>query len=296
MRSFRYGMLVSLIPLSLLNVIASHAAAPCEQGSPAAVLRLQMGNLPTCELYFNGLFPVYTVQVWAYAVPFRKVQFTLPNPPWGTVLAETWLYPSVGDRINGLELDLGDCHAPQGFGVQLGSLTILATPGPCTVWRVGNECSIEDCEGRTRPGRALVNVVHGPANDCGQLCRNAECALWLPAYDLLPPDGATGVQVDATLQWNGTLFENSGGNTCFVLISTDPTCGTGQSIEVDCSANSFAPDFLQPGNTYYWRVRRSHTFDECAGDRDTPIQSFTTEGPLATTTTTWGRVKAMYRD
>jgi hypothetical protein len=82
-----------------------------------------------------------------------------------------------------------------------------------------------------------------------------------------------------------------------VYISTDPDCGTFQEFTVKCRTGVFAPDFLQPNTTYYWRPDWNE--EACTDGWNggaAAVQSFTTEGPNATQESTWGRVKSLYRD
>jgi hypothetical protein len=50
-------------------------------------------------------------------------------------------------------------------------------------------------------------------------------------------------------------------------------------------------DGLEPGMTYYWKVG-VYNYGVIV---ESPVWTFTTLGPVATESTTWGRVKALYR-
>ncbi|HET6462666.1 MAG TPA: hypothetical protein VFH33_02610, partial [Candidatus Krumholzibacteria bacterium] len=117
-------------------------------------------------------------------------------------------------------------------------------------------------------------------------------------YDLYPPHGATGVPVNASLSWqNGYPYYGQAGQ-CAVRIGTTPDCSDAQVVSFSCAGDpSVVLDFLQPSTTYYWQASYYYYADACYGhDGVSTIHSFTTAGPLATEATSWGRVKAMYRD
>ncbi|HEX5133494.1 MAG TPA: hypothetical protein VFX92_13545, partial [Candidatus Krumholzibacteria bacterium] len=121
-----------LLALLLATVNVSRVAAQsCEEGSPAAYINLQE-NEPTfaCQLPFPvGLV---TVNVIVRAIPFQKIRFKLVDPPLGTVVGETWNGTASGDRVNGIEIDMGGCTGQE--LILVGTLTIIQ-PGdtaPCT--------------------------------------------------------------------------------------------------------------------------------------------------------------------
>jgi hypothetical protein len=251
-----------------------------------------------CTLFFGGGNPIVRIDIIVNSVPFRKARFSLPNPPFGTVVAESWNLLFTGDRTTGIELDLGDCST--GGPVLLGYLLVFVSPGtvgPCTEWKVDDECEIDDCDGVARAAVAWSYLASPNQTDC--LCC-FQCCQSLPPYDLNPPDGATDVSLDAVLSWTGTEFVNPvPPEACRVRIGTDPSCETGQTFDVNCQLAAFAPDFLEPGTTYYWQVTWSAaTGSGCSSGAhgESRTQSFTTEGPLSTIPATWGRVKALYRD
>jgi hypothetical protein len=228
-----------------------------------------------------------TVYVHALVLPSRKIRFTLPDPPEGIVVAdEQWLYPSAGDRINGIELDLGDCSA--GGYICLGYLTtfVFFPPPGCPVWMVDPDSDeMQDCDGAWRSLTTLPTTIGCPGPICSnffQVCPS------LRPYNLNPPDGATGVPLDVQLTWTGVNYY------CDVRISTDPACGADPWLPVECAPQAFSPDFLQPETTYYWQVRTYP--DACHGGGASSLQAFTTTAAVPVSTTTWGRVKAIYRD
>ena len=285
------SVLAILMICTLFGAVSTTAAereqpAACEYGE-FAYIYLTVTTFPSpywdCSLDLS--VPVRTIYVQALAQPCQRVRLSLPNPPIGQILNEQWYFPFTGDRINGMELDLGNCSS--GGDVTLGAITIFAVPSGCPAWQVDAGAEVQDCDANWHQAREL------PSNmGCiGQVCIDyfQQCP-GLPPFSLYPPDGATNVPTNVQLNW----VEHGFYSYCSVRISTDPACGTGTSYPVDCGAQSYSPSFLQPETTYYWQV--STSFDACNGGGLSPVHSFTTEGPIPVTTTTWGRVKAMYQD
>jgi len=277
--------LVALVVL-LVAIKPASVSAGCEDGSTPAYFSLRTDYFFNCPLVFPTGSPAF-VAIEAYAVPFRKARFSLPNPPVGVVVQETWNFPHTGDRVTGIELDLGSCSTQE--LVTLGYLTIINFGGGanCVAWTIDDGAEIEECDGTTGTGVSLPAWVTATPVGCFE-CPFQECPTVRP-YELFPPDGAAAVPLDVALTWGGRS------NYCSVWSSTDPACDSGQTYSpADCNAGSFSPGFLQPSTTYYWRVRIWP--DACQGQGLTAIHSFTTEGPVSATTTTWGRVKVMYSD
>ncbi|MDH4038877.1 MAG: hypothetical protein OEX18_15015 [Candidatus Krumholzibacteria bacterium] len=292
-----YAAALLLLALPLTTAQVSPAAAQsCEDGSPAAYLDTYVsGQNYFCYLPFDP--GVVTLTVVARAIPFQKVRFTLADPPLGVVIGETWAGPTTGNRINGLEVDMGSCTAPG--EVTVGTLTVIVTSedmAPCTSWEIQN-CEVQDCTGDWRPA---VPVEHRAGTGyCECVCWQC-CYYALSPYDLYPPNGATTVPLDVVLSWDGTpddAIEQPPYGGCSVRISTSPDCTSGTVYPVPCDLDQFAPDFLQPNTTYYWRAQWGTAPSGCTdlNSGASPLYSFTTQGPLATEARTWGYVKSMYR-
>lgn len=286
---------------SLAVLIAASFASParadtCQDGSPAAYFDIQVSGQPVwCQLPFNpGLV---TLNVVANAIPFQKVRFTLADAPMGIMAVEAWNGATSGDRVNGLEIDMGGCVGPG--PVALGTLYIVVNTedtAPCTAWNLEN-CEVQDCTGDWRPAIPVDHAVS--SGYCDQCCFQC-CYYALAPYDLYPANGATAVPLNVVLSWKGTpeeAIEVPPYGGCSVRISTEPDCSTGTVYPVSCVDDEFAPSFLQPNTTYYWRVSWGTVPGGCTdlNSGDSPLYSFTTEGPLATDVKTWGAVKSMYR-
>jgi hypothetical protein len=290
----------TIAPLVLVSSILGAATAPtrvsasCAEGTTAAYFNLHSTyDIGACAMFLGG--PIPTVSVTA--VPFRRARLSLPNPPWGTVVGESWNFPFTGDRVTGMEFDLGNCFPPGGV---LGVLTIFVDPGTnaaCTPWKIDDGAEIEDCDGVTRAGVSPPNHITTVAMEC-ECC--FQCCQGLPPYGLFPTDGAAAVPVNVELSWSGVPDGlDPSIHSCWVRIGTDPDCATAQMLLVDCDVESFSPDFLQPETTYYWQVGwNASTGSGCSAGAmgEAPIQSFTTEDVLPVTPATWGKIKAMYHD
>jgi len=278
---------------SVASVAAeSNASAACEYGQVGYIYLngvLFGGSCPPgfnyqCVLEFYS-FPLMFVYVQVKAVPFQKIRFTLPDPPQGSILFEQWSYPYTGDRVNGVEMDLGACTP--GEDVCLGFIAVSAAPTGCPLWYVTpGTAEIQDCDGAWQDAYSVPSSMGcDNLNYCFQLCPGVR------PYGLYPPDGAASVPLDVELTWvEGEIY-----SYCNVRIGTDPACeGARDVFTLDCGTQSFSPSFLQPATTYYWQV--FNAFDACQGGGLSPLHSFTTEGPVSATPTTWGRVKVMYSD
>jgi hypothetical protein len=81
------------------------------------------------------------------------------------------------------------------------------------------------------------------------------------------------------------------------FVGTDPDCSNAQVVEVPHETRKIVLDFLEPGTTYFWRARYFEVYPACQPvGAISEVQSFTTAGVLAVEATTWGKVKAMYRE
>jgi len=294
-----------LLVTTLLFLCISPASAQtswgyCPEGTRAAYIELHgdlVGSYYPCQL---PLLPgVVTLTLEAYAIPFQKIRFSLPDPPPGIfVVGESWNGTTTGDRVNGIEIDMGGCVGPGHVGI--GSLTIYMDPNAtiaCTYWNT-LQPEVMDCLGVWHPAEAVPHEVgSGDCYDCCWQC----CYSSLPPYDLYPPDGATNVPLNVVLSWNGTEniefppddYYSSG---CYVLMGTSPACDNEQEYTVVCASQSFAPDFLQPYTTYYWRpMYRLRPEGSCAPLGIAPLHSFTTGDVIAAEPHSWGYVKSLYR-
>ncbi len=243
-----------------------------------------------------------TVTIVAAGIPSQKVRFALPDPPIGTVVAESWVGIHSGDRETGIEVDLGGC-TELGWGVTIGQLDIEISPDEviaCTRWTFSSS-EAQDCAGLWRPGIHAQDFFVGGNTPYDCSCSMHSCMTGYPPYDLYPPNGATNVPLDVVLTWNDPndwpeppYFQGG----CYVYMNSRPECEGGGRWDGSCD-ESFAPNFLEPGRTYYWYAAwwlPGPTGCNYGFSGRSPLYSFTTEGTLPVTPTTWGRVKVMYSD
>lgn len=217
------------------------------------------------------------LNVIAETNPASKAKITLIPPPGGTFFGATWIYPSTGDVTTGIEFDI-PCH--QGT-VTLGQIVVI---GGSTPWGIGSNCEIKDCSGTSRPAGKV---------DPFPLSCNIPCISTAP-YGLFPPNGANGVALNVALSWAGPALFSS--VPAWINIGTSADCSGAQHIPVDATTRSVVLNFLQPATTYYWQASYDGSAPQCSYFGNSAVHSFTTAGPLAVEATTWGNVKAMYRE
>ena len=291
----RHCVATAALSIFMLGVVASTGFADCDlpNGSTAGWLSWYKTNVTNgdCRLYPGA----NTLVIEVRAIPFQKIKFTLPDPPFGTVTGEQWFFPHTGTRQTGIELDTGCTTVGT---VTLGEISLnvdynLVSPTVCASWG-GSAAQLQNCTGRWLPAAFESDHLGGIlAQNC--LCTSCwQCARTLQPYNLDPPDGATNVPLDAKFSWEG--MPSLPYPYCRLYITRDPTCATGQDIAPyppNCGA--FDPGPLSPNTTYYWRP--FWNIDDGWGSHAfAAIHSFKTVGPVATTPITWGHVKAMYRE
>ncbi len=297
MQPRRFILFTAFVALS--TVASESRAFDCVTGTPAVSFSFAADGR-SCNMPDTPGVVTLTIQI--AGIPVQKVRFTLADPPIGTVIAESWSFPHTGNRQTGIEVDFGGCTDG---AITLGQLTIEIAPGEdiaCTPWEISGVCEAQDCEGLWRPGQQVPGFHVGGDHPYACYCSEHECMTGYPPYDLYPPDGATNVPLDVVLTWTDDNnwpdpIYMPGPHGCYVYINSRPECVGGGRYDVNCG--SFAPDFLEPGRTYYW----SPTWWLCCAtgcdlglSGTAPMHSFTTEGTLSATPATWGKVKSLYRD
>lgn len=153
---------------------------------------------------------------------------------------------------------------------------------------------LTDCDGYPMTGvDAFETIDYGPCEDLSGL---------IAPYRPTPADGATDVPVNTLLSYVGTA------NT--IQLSTQPLtieyddhviCGPAYCFPslpgLQGCSYPINPGTLAPNTTYYWRASTwAPTHEWCIG-ASSQVFTFTTgDGPVAARATTWGHVKAMYRE
>jgi hypothetical protein len=301
MDRLRFPILVTVLILTpFVTSIPAHADW-CTTGSNAAYFDMtteteSIYGFGSCDIRATGASA--RIYVRALSIPFQKARLTIPDVPGVTVVNESWGVSFTGDHASGVELDMGSCVGPfnQFAPVVIGYMDVeWAGPANCTTWQANANAEVQDCNGMWRPVHEMMHQI-AVTSGCGA-CPWQFCFGPLPAYDPEPANGATNVPLDVLIKWKYT--HEPYWDVSYVRISTQPDCTSGGSFWLR-DKYEFAPDFLEPGRTYYWQPSFGSGYD--GGCQDTggttlgPIYSFTVEGVLAVEPTTWGRVKALYRN
>jgi hypothetical protein len=121
-----------------------------------------------------------------------------------------------------------------------------------------------------------------------------------PPVNLMPVDGATDVPLEVDLSWTWEppvgCPEGIGITVFTVFLGTDPE--NLSAVSPCCNEGWPQPvGPLDPAVTYYWQVRVVDEFHDCPFSHQaySVIQSFTTVAPIGVETSTWSRIKALYR-
>ena len=151
---------------------------------------------------------------------------------------------------------------------------------------------LTDCDGYAMTGMDAFQTT-----DYDYPCDDVSWALG--PYRPTPPDGATGVPVNTVLGYVG--------NANVIIFSDQPFDDATEWSHVLCAAQPdpfysappctypVDPGPLLPYTTYYWRAWNVpwYSYAPAAGSE---VYTFTTGGPVTAEPSTWGRVKALYRD
>src|SRR5262249_16244013 len=159
------------------------------------------------------------VAVRIVGVPFQKVRVRIPEPPFGAITGETWLFSHTGDHASGVELDLGSCTNAE-TTVELGYLQVQLdsdppTLGPRAEGSIGAG-EVQSCTGTWMPAEGTRQNVGAPG---AYVCMAWQYCYEIQPYNLYPADGAKNVPPNVTLSWTGGDFE-----PCSVDIGTNPSC------------------------------------------------------------------------
>jgi hypothetical protein len=209
------------------------------------------------------------------------VSFRVTYPPRLLYLQDLPLFQQTsGTSPFGATVTLDGCaQAP----VHIMSVQALA---PMTVY--------QDCDWAT--------VVDVSASDCSSEAVTATggtsrvpvgtCVITGPA-DPSPADHAQNVPLDAVLDWNAVGA--TGGCNLGEILHQSLYFGTTPDPPLVLQLVAWPPEdpgVLQPNTQYYWRVFTTQFFTSSMG----PVWTFRTANTTATESTTWGRIKALYRN
>ncbi len=218
------------------------------------------------------------------------VQFSAPIPGCFTGaghLSDTRMFPvTIGNSQTGVAIAMGACLSSpvhvltinvmgQGLTDTDTCCQYLVLPDPnVTSGEIEfTNCSNEVVFGTSKPGIVGDGLPKPPL-----------------VRDRIPSDGATGQSRDTKLNWVLSLcsfFLGDRWSDVFFGTTPDPP------LVAEMMEPPYDPGLLQPSTIYYWKVRG---IDTDAGMIVTPVWSFMTQPAVPVESTTWGRVKALYRN
>ncbi len=239
---------------------------------------------------------VYVVLKYAQ---YEGVQFAAPIPSCTPFAIAGWSTPpgffALGDPESGIQVAFGGCITGDVVVMRI-DLVLTGNPtGDCCAFRLAPypgaippngkvKVEVADCFGRIR--LATTSAVWLAGNDVA-------CAQMLPPSDPSPSDGATEVPLDAVLTCKvhpveefmcAMMLGSDWANVYFGTSPDPPLVGNGGPIP-------YRPRSMAPATTYYWKVY----YNYWGVGRSSPIWSFTTASSTPVESSTWGRIKALYR-
>jgi hypothetical protein len=274
----------------VLLLAAMFALAPGARAQQAR-LDITVNAVQACNFSAAPTIVIATVSV-VNAYPFRTVRFKAPVP-----CGMIWVGDSSGNLLAGnsqagVTITMPACTSISNFTpvpvLTITAITTTLVPG-CT-WDVfpadgDSDILLTDCDGNTMKGASARGLY------CGDV--NGFIGPYLPD----PPDGATDVPLNTLLSFNGSA------NEIFMVagppaqIWNYPVCSVFPYFQVPACGNPFDPGLLQPYTTYSWVAVNACVYCQHGEAGYSDIVSFTTgAGPVATEQSTWGRVKARYRE
>jgi hypothetical protein len=296
----RFRPVVAALALNLI-LVSSEAARAQQIGAFAAdgYAVNSWCNLPTGS---GSFYIVYNGGPYANG-DYKTVRFavSLPSAPELFILGAWVMGPGdvpVSTLQAGVTVQLGSCRA-DAVTVARVDYFLPIHPAGCSLVKVVPDPSAPSGKIEfTRCDDELVYLNEGTI--AGNIGSSSSCSAQPanPPSNPVPADGATIVNPDADLSallhWPSIVLGcfQLYGDGVRVFFGTDPNPPLYKS---EATFPGFPLDVgtLQPGTTYYWRV----TYLNSLGPSGlSPTWRFTTAGPLATEPSTWGRVKALYRD
>jgi hypothetical protein len=216
--------------------------------------------------------------------------------------------PAPGELIAGINWGWGDYGTNGAFELDcnsglyvLGQVFTLVDDAEINAVRealAATEWEFEACDNRGvfHPAQIILSSPGDESGDCFGSC------LPIRPY-ALDPDGDTDWPLDSPLEFVvpiGALVHGPHGSAN-VYVGRAPDCSDAELV--DSSHNGKAYPVLQPNTTYYWRIETPVSGDV---DPDRPcvlqggvsrVYSFTTaDAPLKVEPTSWGKIKALYRE
>lgn len=233
---------------------------------------------------------VHTATVEVYGFPFQTIRFRAVVPAGAVFLGDSGTgfgIPVIGNSQTGVQVYMTGCATTYPYGQPAPAMTITflaPAPLPNVTWEVqpfpGEPAiGLMDCDGFSMNGTGQYSIYCDPGFLIGP-------------YKPNPPDGAVDVPLDQLLSFTG------GAN--FMYLGLDPQFDDNDLVceypQSPCTF-PFDPGDLLPNTTYYWKALNVCTGCEHGEYAASDLWSFTTgDITVSTQSSTWGHVKALYRD
>jgi hypothetical protein len=272
-------------PISILIAIFLFLA-PCRVGAYPSLLLSTYPDAFSCRLNPFVVTEVYVIfSNWSGEA--RQLAFgaeVLPNSGYIAVYGGS-TFNVTGDMESGFVVDLGSCF--QGSATVMKFVLIpTALPTSCPAFRLTAHPSyggIRYLDCNNVPHRAERSIGMSPEP-------NGDCAVTSVPYDPFPENGATDVPSSTNLEWSFDLPQcgDISGREDRIYFGTTPN----PPLVEYWGGDPYPIGPLQPSTTYYWQIRtRAYGLYG-----ESPVWSFTTtSSPVATKSSTWGSIKALYR-
>jgi len=255
-----------------------------------ARLDITINDMQACDFGAPPGLVLATVSV-VNAHPFQTVRFKAPVP-CGMIYAGAYSTGNLidGNSQTGVTITMPACTSIKPAPV----LTIVAYASTAVSgcsWDVfpadgDSDILLTDCDGNTMKGASARGLYCWDVND------------FIGPYLPDPPDGATNVPLNTLLSVTGDA------NEMFLMVEGAPSsiwnypvCSVFPGFQLPQCTSPFDPGALEPNTTYHWVAVNACVYCLHGEAGFSDIWSFTTgAGPSATEQSTWGRVKALYRD
>lgn len=269
--------------IGILFAVALVLPASVRAQQATIEITVDNGVQNTCEVSLIPGLHTLSIRLDATVAPVKTARFQIvsscPVAFFGTPANQEY------DLTFTTCLEAGDEIA--NFGLLVSGSTQV-----CTIKAVplagSSAIELTDCD-----GYAMIGVwPHDPSIDC-------EWWGMLAPYRPDPPTGATGVSINPLLSYVGPAN--------LVLLGTSPVLDPDSATDIICTGSIYppgeppctlplSPGPLSPNTTYYWRALNV-CFGCVHGNAGiSEVFSFTTgSGDVAVDHSTWGRVKAIYR-
>ncbi len=247
-----------------------------------------------CQTSISTPF-IHTAHVWVEAAyPLTAVRFRAVVPAGATFLGDSPVLGAItsGNSQTGVEIVFPCNSNPSRYEI-MQILFLTTGPLPTFTWEVlprsgESAIGLTDCDGFVMKGS-------------GQFSTYCDTGFILGPYKPYPADGATDVPVNVLLSFTGGA-NDVGLADHLIQWPTEGNifhCGAPYPYPgyTPCTTLPLDPGPLLANTTYYWKAVYwcygcSHG-ENGAGD----VWSFTTgDTPLSASKTTWGQIKAMYRE